>query len=242
MSIYSDCSQAISDLAELHEVFTEIDVVNHAADDGWNKALYKEARKYANQIVSAKYRNGELVRYGPVEYGGIKDYARRAGMIAYGGATKGPEVWTTPNGSFPPISRHSDTIQTSGRRKGTARHDEKAWSDQPELPADIKIAATAKGAAKSRNGSSGTPSGAAQREIERLTTALAVAQGHITDLERQLVEARSGAPDGAAEESFDAKNLRHEVESIVLELVAGFDGRLADVETRVQRFTAALAG
>lgn len=123
MSIYSDCSQAIADLAELPAVFTEIDVVNQAASDGWSKANFKEARKYANQIVSAKFRSGEVVRYGAVEYEGIQDYARRASMIVYGGAANGPATWDTPNGSFGQIPRHLDTIQTSGRKKGTARHE-----------------------------------------------------------------------------------------------------------------------
>lgn len=248
MSVYSDSSQAISDLAELHEVFTEIDVVNHAAKDGWSKAHFKEAKKYANQIVSAKFRNGEIVRYGPVEYDGIKDYARRAGQIVYGGAASGPEFWETPNGRFPQLPRHADNIQTSGRKKGTNRHDELPWADQANVPSNIKIAAKAVLAAVPTPPAAGK-NGGAVKEIERLNAALSQASATISQLQAQgaskdrEIEALRARLAGAADGTVEAGGLtRKDVEDLVLELTMGYDNRLSEMEEKMGRFTRAFTG
>jgi hypothetical protein len=246
MSIYSSCSKAISDLSELHEVFTEIDVVNHAAEDGWSKANYKEAKKYANQIISAKYRSGEVVRYGPVEYDGITDYARKATMIVYGGVENGPEFWETPNGKMPRLPKHEDTFQISGRRKGTARHDELPWAEQ-DVPADIKIARQVTSGATKSNGRKGGTSDQTQQEIQRLNIALSESASRVAELERLLANRDTeiaSLKNGGATASSEAPggDVRHQVETIVLELIAEYEERLTDVEGRVKRFTAALAG
>lgn len=230
MSIYSDCSQAISDLSELRDVFTEIDVVNHAASDGWSKANFKEARKYANQIVSAKFRSGELVRYGTVEYDGIKDYARRASMIVYGGASSGPAKWTTPNGNFSQMPRHLDTIQSSGRKKGTARHDELPWSEQDTVSSNIRIIAAPKAQKGSSNG--GSANAGANDEIARLNEALAQATAEVSELRAKLEKKDKAAPvNGSASSSTGMT--RSEVEDLVTELLGEFEGRVSAVETKL---------
>lgn len=181
MSIYSDCAQAISDLAELSDVFTEADVWIHASRDGWTTDDVREARKYANQIISARYRNGEVVRYGPVEYSGVQDYARKAGSIVYAGTESGPVTWSTPNGEFPRLPRHEDEIQSGGRRKGTARSDDEPWSEQPGVDSSIRI--VRRRALLSVPEVSDEPAATPEAEIERLTALLAKAHQHSRNLE-----------------------------------------------------------
>lgn len=183
MSIYSDCAQAISDLAELNDVFTEADVWIHASRDGWTTDDVREARKYANQIISARYRNGEVVRFGPVEYSGVQDYARKAGSIVYAGTENGPVTWSTPNGEFPRLSRHEDEIQSGsgGRRKGTARSDDEPWAEQPGVDPTIRI--VRRRALISVPEVSASPAATPEAEVERLTALLAQANQRCRNLE-----------------------------------------------------------
>lgn len=232
MSIYSDCSQAISRLAELPAVFTEIDVVNEAASDGWSKANFKEARKYANQIVSAKFRSGEVVRYGAVEYEGIQDYARRASMIVYGGAESGPTTWDTPNGSFAQIPRHLDTIQTSGRKKGTARHDELPWAEQ-DAPEGIRLMKVKGGSNSGRRKAADTKSNAHADEIARLTEELSRLRAENERLRAEKREGGSVSPAGTEPASGGLS--RHEIEEIVTDLVGEVEERVEERVAKVEK-------
>lgn len=234
MSIYSDCSAAISNLAARPEVFSEIDVVNLASSDGWSKVNFKEARKYANQIVSQKYRSGDLVRYGPVVYGEVQDYARRAAMIVYGGATTGPDEWDTPNGKIPRLLRHDDHIQIAGRRKGTARHDEQLWSEQAGIDPGIQIVRAPKGRARRAP----KDSNELQKEIMRLTQELSQARGRVAELESGLTTSSDHGDNGGSSHTGLSKT---EVEDMLIELVSGYDRRLEEIEARVDRFTKAFA-
>lgn len=213
MSIYSECSQAISDLAELRDTFTEIDVVNLAAADGWGKPEFKKARMYASQILSAKYTRGDVVRYGYVAIDGTeqKDYARKASVIIYGDVENGPPVWETPNGRFAQVVHHMDSIQSTGRRKGRARSDERLWSEQGFD--NLKVA---KPSAPRRPTPRPAPAVVSTGDSAEVTAL----RQRVTQLEAENERLR-------AELATERPITRREVEDLVLEMVGPLEERLA---------------
>lgn len=224
MTTYSQCSRAIAELAGGHAVFTELDVVNMAATDGWGKKQLTDARKYANQIVSARYREGKLARYGPVEVeingSKQKDYARRASVIVYGGSDTGPDTWDTDNGSFPKLLAYADDIRTPGRRAGIDRADETLWAEQEGFEdASIKILkprrrpvsinAESEAALKSQLIANEESLRAAHEEIERL---------------KAMLTADPGEPMS-----------RDQVDELVLSIASPLEERLIGLEERIDK-------
>jgi hypothetical protein len=130
MSIQAECRRAVHRLAARGEVFTEIDVANEASSSGWSGKHFEQAVEKAYNVVQDEYSKGKLVRYGPVDFRGNLDYARRGTKIVYADVLKGPEVLETPNGKFPRLSSDKDNLARAGRRSGTNRDDTKPWGDQ----------------------------------------------------------------------------------------------------------------
>ena len=130
MSIQAECREAMARLAARGATFTEIDVANEAAQDGWSSNNLTRAMKDAYSVLQGEYKKGKLVRFGPVEFQGIKDYARRGAKIVYADAEKGPATFDTPNGQFPRLLAKADSLNQVGRRRGTSRDDTKPWGAQ----------------------------------------------------------------------------------------------------------------
>lgn len=130
MSIQAECRTAMHRLAAKGEVFTEIDVANEASSDAWSTKHFEQAVKHAYNVLQGDYKNGRLVRFGPVEFQGVLDYARRGTKILYTDATKGPKLLDTPNGNFPVLKATDDKLSAPGRRSGTNRDDTKPWDSQ----------------------------------------------------------------------------------------------------------------
>lgn len=130
MSIQAECREAMNQLAESGAVFTEIDVANTASSQAWSGDHFEQAVKHAYNVLQGDFKKGRLVRYGPVNFRGKEDYARRATKIVYADAEKGPEIFDTPNGRFPRLFAESDTLNRAGRRVGTGRDDTKPWDAQ----------------------------------------------------------------------------------------------------------------
>lgn len=136
MSIQVNCREAIASLSESGATFTEIDVANRASSGkGWGGKQFERARKDAYNALTADYRKGRLVRYGPVQFQkDVDDYARKATKIVYAHPVKGPEFWETPNGRFGRLFADKDQIAAAGRRPGTVRDDTKPWKMQRSNP------------------------------------------------------------------------------------------------------------
>jgi hypothetical protein len=134
MSIQAQCREAMNTLATEGGVFTEIDVVNHASQGkGWTEKLFREAADRAYSVLQSAYKNGHLVRFGPVEYRGTPDYARKATKIVYADPERGPRAWETPNGTFPRIlAPEGDPLSAPGRKSNevVGRDDTRPWDEQ----------------------------------------------------------------------------------------------------------------
>lgn len=130
MSIQAECREAMNRLAERGDVFTEFDVANEASHEGWSSKHFEQAVRQAYNVLQGDYKKGKLVRFGPVEFQGIQDYARRGTKIVYADAEKGPDGFETPNGIFPRLYAATDKLVRAGRRVGTSRDDTKPWDTQ----------------------------------------------------------------------------------------------------------------
>lgn len=130
MSIYTRCAQAVEELradppSEQGGVFTELDVVQMALEDSDD---VREVLREASNLCGRLYRESRLCRYGPVVISidgtEAQDYGRIATKIVYADADLGPNLWVTPNGSFPKLFLGSDGIaHQRGRRNGIKRND-----------------------------------------------------------------------------------------------------------------------
>lgn len=140
MSIQAECRAAVNRLARQGGVFTEIDVANEAGTDGWSGKMFEQAMSKAYNVLQSEYKAGKLVRYGPVDYNGVKDYARRGSKILYADAHKGPSMLTTPNGNFPRLLSQNDEMAHAGRKAGTNRDDTKPWATQKPMLSPRKTA------------------------------------------------------------------------------------------------------
>jgi hypothetical protein len=136
MSIQSQCREAMNSLAKRDSVFTEIDVVNEASKGrGWTDKLFREATEKAYIVLQSEYKKGTLHRFGPVQYQGHSDYARRGTKIVYAGPA-GPKAWETPNGVFQALRADHDALLVPGRRPVhlTNRDDSRPWSEKAKTP------------------------------------------------------------------------------------------------------------
>ncbi len=133
MSIQAECREAMHRLASSGGTFTEYDVANEASGQGtrgWNGPMLEQAVKQAYTVLQGDYKRGKLVRYGPVNFDGSKDYARRGTKIVYAHPSDGPATLDTPNGSFPRLAFEDDDLSRAGRRRATNRDDTKPWAGQ----------------------------------------------------------------------------------------------------------------
>lgn len=133
MSIQAECREAMNRLAAGGGTFTEFDVANEASGQGqkgWTAKLFEQAVRDAYNVLQGDYKRGRLVRYGPVKFQGIQDYARRGTKIVYAHPTKGPTIFNTPNGDFPRMHAEKDALARAGRRVGTNRDDTRPWEGQ----------------------------------------------------------------------------------------------------------------
>lgn len=133
MSIQAVCREAMNRLAASGETFTELDVANEASGQGtkgWNGPMLQQAVKQSYAVLQGDYKRGKLVRYGPVVFDGVRDYARRGSKILYAHPGLGPEQLTTPNGIFDRIISDSDALARAGRRSKTNRDDTQPWANQ----------------------------------------------------------------------------------------------------------------
>lgn len=133
MSIQAECREAVNSLAAAGGTFTEFDVANEASGQGrkgWTSKLFEQAVKNAYNVLQGDYKRGKLVRYGPVEFQGNKDYVRRGTKIIYAHPENGPEQFETPNGSFARMHSEGDPLAKAGRKAGTNRDDTKPWGGQ----------------------------------------------------------------------------------------------------------------
>lgn len=146
MSVYKECSAALRRLLEGTDefrdtrieanggdVFTEIDVVIEAHKGSWTQKQEVEAQKRANLLLASNYRASRVVRFGPVHFNGVLDYARIAACVVYADPERGPEHWKTPNGEFPRIRHADDKIKSVGRRKASVRDDAVSWPQKPVI-------------------------------------------------------------------------------------------------------------
>lgn len=131
MSIYTDCIDAISVLAEGTGIWTELEVQEIVVAD-WPEADFKEVAHQANQAIGNAYRRQQVVRFGPVTLpDGSQDYARIAAKIAYASAQHGPSEFQTPNGGFPALMWSSaNKLNRPGRMPSNNRDDREPWEDQ----------------------------------------------------------------------------------------------------------------
>lgn len=138
MSIYTDCVDAISALAESNEIWTEFEV-QESVVGSWPDADFKEIARQANQAIGNAYRRQQVVRFGPVTLpDASQDYARIAAKIAYASANNGPSEFVTPNGTFPALIWSSaNKLNRPGRMPSNNRDDREPWSDQ-----DFKVDAS----------------------------------------------------------------------------------------------------
>lgn len=138
MSIYTDCVDAISVLAEGNEIWTELEVQEFVVGN-WPDADFKEIARQANQAIGNAYRRQQVVRFGPVTLpDGSQDYARIAAKIAYASANNGPSEFVTPNGTFAAlIWSGANKLNRPGRMPSNNRDDREPWSDQ-----DFKVDAS----------------------------------------------------------------------------------------------------
>lgn len=130
MSIQAECRAAMHRLAEQGDLFTEIDVANEASSDAWSTKHFDQAVKFAYNVLQGDYKQGRLVRFGPVTFQGNIDYARRGTKILYTDAENGLQELVTPNGTFPVLTADRDALSAPGRRSGTNRDDTKPWANQ----------------------------------------------------------------------------------------------------------------
>lgn len=134
VGIQTLCREAMTSLAGNGHPFTESDVVIAASQrsaDTWTEQTFREAAERAYAVLQAAYKQGKLVRFGPVSYSGTHDYARRDTKIVYA-SLEGPTEWRTPNGVFPRIYATHDPLLAPGRRSKEIvnRDDSKLWSTQ----------------------------------------------------------------------------------------------------------------
>jgi hypothetical protein len=127
MSIQAECREAMNRLAARGVIFTEMDVADAASLPNWTQKQYVKAQRAAYAVLQGDYRKGRLVRYGPVEINGSKDYVRNKTKIVYAGMDKGPDHIETPNGIFHRMLAEGDEISAVGRRPGIARDDFTPW-------------------------------------------------------------------------------------------------------------------
>lgn len=130
MSIQAECREAMNRLAGQGKCFTEIDVANEASQDGWSGKHFEQAVKHAYNVLQGDYKRGRLCRFGPVEFKGVKDHARRGTKILYADSQRGPKVLNTPNGNFKRLLAVNDGMMAAGRKAGTNRDDTKPWESQ----------------------------------------------------------------------------------------------------------------
>lgn len=139
-SIYTQCSNAARQLAEVAEPFTESDVVLAAATAEWGESDFAEADRHAPQVLAALYRNSRLVRFGPVSpdaapLTGEPDYVRKGGNILYANLEQWEQATlTTPNGEFGAILYRRDPVFKNGRRRASERDDFVDWTEQIPQP------------------------------------------------------------------------------------------------------------
>lgn len=210
MSLYHQCSQAVSDLIAnppddlpFTNVFTEIDVVNRTqslgSDWGNDPTRFRAAMRTANAVVGTKYRERKLCRYGPVTLpDGNLDYTRLASKIVYADAELGPAKLETPNGNFRKMMIEDDPITKQGRKFSSNRDDSKKWDEQ-----DVVV----------------------RKEVSKDKADLTAAHKRIHELQEELERARTQAinnSSGVSREEFDA----------LTELMVEFDGRLQTLEDR----------
>lgn len=123
----------MTSLASSGNPFTESDVVNVASqsDDSWDEGTFREAAERSYAVLQAAYKQGRLVRFGPVNYASTNDYARRDAKIVYA-SLNGPAEWRTPNGVFPRIFASHDPLLAPGRKSKEVvnRDDSKPWASQ----------------------------------------------------------------------------------------------------------------
>lgn len=223
MSLHSQCLEAANRLMEeppegTGGVFTEIDVVRAATNEGWSDAMFGKALKQTNQLLGNLYRARKLVRYGPITFGDEVDYGRVATKIAYASAENGPQYWRTPNGAFPRLLIDDDQWSRQGRRRVTERNDLEQWApDQFNGKAPVD----------------------GLRPLQPLTTArqLSQARADLKAAYRQLDEARQETQrlrEHRAEVDIP-DDLREIVGHIVVELVGDLDGRVRRLEEREER-------
>lgn len=185
-SIYTQCSNAARRLAEDAEPFSDSDVVQTAARDGWAEGDFMEAERHAPQVLATLYRSSRLVRFGTVDPSvapltGEADYVRKDGSILYGNAS----VWEdrklkTPNGDFDPIRYRHDPLFKTGRRRSSQRNDFIPWADQVPQPEQKMDASTLRRDNRHLRASLATAHAridALTRECERLRSASAAANG-----------------------------------------------------------------
>lgn len=170
MSVYRECSKVARELLRSDEPFTDLDIIQRAQSPDWTEKEHKKALHDAAQIAAAFYRAGNLVRFGPVEYGPERDYARGAeGHLLYRAATPPSRPLKTPNGTFDEVFYADDPLYKNGRRKGTTRNDLEPWSAQSPVPS-IESGARS----------------SADRENAKLKADLASAHDRIDALETEL--------------------------------------------------------
>ncbi len=127
-TVYQHCADAIRRLTSNGEPFTDLDAVTQAAQPSWTEEDYRTAMIRANQIVQAFYKDGKLVRYGPVRLpDGTQDYVRYSARIVHASPTGRLATLSTPNGDFPRLLSINDSFAGAGRRKGTNRDDQSPW-------------------------------------------------------------------------------------------------------------------
>ena len=138
MSIQAECREAMHRLATQGNAFTEIDVANEASQDGWSSKHFEQAVRHSYNVLQGDYKRGKLARFGPVDFKGVKDYARRGTKILYTDAGKGLRTLETPNGTFKRLLAKHDTMMVAGRKAGTNRDDTKPWDGQKVSVQKIK--------------------------------------------------------------------------------------------------------
>jgi hypothetical protein len=237
MSIYSECSEALTSLMEhppddLQGVFTEIDVVRKAGKPGWSSSNFKEAGRHANQVVGTQYRARKLCRYGPVTLpDGSQDYARIGSKIVYADAESGPEVFTTPNGEFPRLMIHEDSLGHPGRRVGTNRNDLDPWDTQ-----DIRVKETT---VASNGDGPGVDVRPFERRVAELEANLNRANKLLAERDKELERLRNQRAK-TVNGSLDEDAVRKIAEDAALAVVSDLDEKVSDLTDRFDRIRGAI--
>jgi hypothetical protein len=120
MSVYAHIKRTADQLQQTGMWLTDLGVVSKALRSEWGAKEHKKALLQANQYLSARYRAGELVRFGPVMVDGERDYVRVNGRIVY--ADPSVKTFKTSEREMPCMT-YPDQIGHVGRRAGTNRDD-----------------------------------------------------------------------------------------------------------------------